>query len=124
LQPVTDWKGAVNGLPSDVTMKIYVPDKVATKPPVLLVVHYCGGTADAVFGQAQGGGIVKAADQYGFIMVFPSSGRCWDIVSSKTRTRATGVATATPSSRWCFTRSTHTPRTRIACIRRETRRAA
>jgi acetylxylan esterase len=57
---------------------------------VLLVVHYCGGTADAVFGQAQGGGIVKAADQYGFIMVFPSSGRCWDIVSKNTRTRDGG----------------------------------
>jgi acetylxylan esterase len=90
LQAVADWKGGVSGLPADVTMKIYVPDKVAAKPPVLLVVHYCGGTADAVFGQAQGGGIVKAADQYGFIMVFPSSGRCWDIVSNKTRTRDGG----------------------------------
>jgi acetylxylan esterase len=90
LQAVADWKGGVSGLPADVTMKIYVPDKVAAKPPVLLVVHYCGGTADAVFGQAQGGGIVKAADQYGFILVFPSSGRCWDIVSNKTRTRDGG----------------------------------
>ena len=42
------------------------------------------------FGQAQGGGIVRAADQYGFIMVVPSSGRCWDVVSNRTRTRDGG----------------------------------
>ena len=55
-----------------------------------MLVHYCGGTAPAVFGQAQGGGIVRAADQYGFIMVVPSSGRCWDVVSNRTRTRDGG----------------------------------
>jgi acetylxylan esterase len=90
LQQVSNWTGGVSGLPSDVTMYIYVPDKVATNPPILTLVHYCGGTASAVFGQAQGGGVVKAADQYGFIIVAPSSGRCWDIVSSKTRTHDGG----------------------------------
>lgn len=90
LQQVSNWNGGVTGLPSDVTMYIYVPDKVASNPPILTLIHYCGGTASAVFGQAQGGGIVKAADQYGFIIVAPSSGRCWDIVSSKTRTRDGG----------------------------------
>lgn len=68
-------------------MYAYVPDNVASKPPVLALIHYCGGTAQAVFGQAQGGGLIKAADQYGFILVVPSSGRCWDIVSDKTRKR-------------------------------------
>ena len=43
-----------------------------------------------MFGPAQGGGIVKAADQYGFIMVVPSSGRGWDVVSNKTRMRGGG----------------------------------
>jgi hypothetical protein len=88
LQQVNDWGKA--GLPADVSMYIYVRDNVAPKPPALALIHYCGGTAQAVFGQAQGGGIVKAADQYGFIMVVPSSGRCWDIVSNKTRTRDGG----------------------------------
>jgi acetylxylan esterase len=88
LQPVSNW--AKSAVPSDVSMYEYVPDNVAEKPPVLLLVHYCGGTADAVFGQARGGGIVAAADQYGFIMVVPSSGRCWDVVSNKTRTRDGG----------------------------------
>src|SRR5437868_3880757 len=89
LQPVSNWN-AGGTYPSDVTMYVYVPDKVAKNPPILSLVHYCGGTASAVFGQAQGGGIVSAADQYGFIMVVPSSGRCWDVVSDKTRTRDGG----------------------------------
>ena len=75
LQQVTNWNGGVS-LPSDVTMCAYVPDKVATNPPILTLIHYCGGNASNVFGQAQGGGIVKAADQYGFIIVAASSGRC------------------------------------------------
>jgi acetylxylan esterase len=86
---VSSWTGGTS-FPSDISMSIYVPDKVATNPPILTLVHYCGGTASAVFGQASGGGIVKAADQYGFIMVVPSSGRCWDVVSSMTRTRDGG----------------------------------
>ncbi|HYQ01917.1 MAG TPA: PHB depolymerase family esterase [Polyangiaceae bacterium] len=88
LQPVSNW--SVSGLPADVTMYAYVPDKVAQTPPILTLIHYCGGTASSVFGQAQGGGLVKAADQYGFIIVVPSSGRCWDIVSDKTRKRDGG----------------------------------
>ena len=88
LQQVSNW--GVSGLPSDVSMYIYVPDRVATNPPILTLVHYCGGTASAVFGQAQGGGVVGAADQYGFVMVVPSSGRCWDVESDKAWTRNGG----------------------------------
>jgi poly(hydroxyalkanoate) depolymerase family esterase len=88
LQQVSNW--GVTGLPSDVTMFVYVPDRVATNPPILTLIHYCGGTASAVFGQAQGGGVVSAADQYGFIMVVPSSGRCWDVESDKAWTRNGG----------------------------------
>lgn len=97
LQQVSNWNGGVTGLPSDVSMYIYVPDKVATNPPILAVNHYCGGSAQSVFGQAQGGGLVKAADQYGFIMVVPSNanasganGRCWDVTSKKAQTRDGG----------------------------------
>lgn len=88
LQAVNNW--GVSGLPADVSMYVYVPDQVAQTPPILTLIHYCGGTASAVFGQAQAGGLVKAADQYGFIMVVPSSGRCWDVVSDKTRKRDGG----------------------------------
>jgi len=46
-----------NGVPSTVSMYVYVPDKLATNPPVLVVVHYCGGSAAGVFGEAYGGGL-------------------------------------------------------------------
>jgi acetylxylan esterase len=89
-----DWSGGVSGLPSDVSMYVYVPTKVATNPPILTLIHYCGGSAQAVFSQAQGGGLITAADQYGFILVVPSNGdasgangRCWDVTSSKAQTR-------------------------------------
>ncbi len=88
LQQVSNW--GVSGLPADVSMYIYVPDRVTTNPPILTLIHYCGGTASAVFGQARTGGVVGAADQYGFIMVVPSSGRCWDVQSNKTWTRDGG----------------------------------
>ena len=54
LQAVSNW--GATGVPAGVSMNIYVPDKLAAKPPLLVLSHYCGGTASAVFGQAQGGG--------------------------------------------------------------------
>jgi poly(hydroxyalkanoate) depolymerase family esterase len=90
-----DWKGGASGLPSDVAMYTYIPSKVATNPPLLTVIHYCGGSAQAVFGQASK--LISAADQYGFIVVLPSNasasgsnGRCWDVTSSKAHTRNGG----------------------------------
>lgn len=88
LVQVNGWQSG--SVPGDVTMHAYVPDNVVDNPPLLVLIHYCGGTAGAVFGQAQGGGVVAAADEHGFIIVAPSSGRCWDIVSNTTRTRDGG----------------------------------
>ncbi len=88
-----DWTGGVSGLPSDVTMYSYVPSKVATNPPLLTLIHYCGGSATAVFGQARARptNVRQAADQYGFVIVVPDNGgRCWDVTSSKTHTRDGG----------------------------------
>jgi poly(hydroxyalkanoate) depolymerase family esterase len=100
-QVTADWTGGAT-FPSDVSMYIYVPDKVATNPPILLLSHFCGGSACDAFSQAQGngttdGGIVQAADKYGFIMVAPSNappskcsypnGRCWDVTSSTAQKR-------------------------------------
>jgi acetylxylan esterase len=86
-QKVSNWGGS--GLPSDVSMYLYVPTNVVANPPVLAVIHYCGGSASAVFGQASG--LVSAADKYGFIIVLPDNGgRCWDIESNKAWTRNGG----------------------------------
>lgn len=98
LQQVSGW--SVAGLPSDVTMYAYVPDQVASPSPVLALIHSCGGTAQAAFGQAQGGGLVKAADQYGFILVVPSSGRCWDIVSDNTDSGCSYSSSTALSAPW------------------------
>jgi acetylxylan esterase len=89
LQPVADW--GASGVPTYVSMYIYVPDKLASDPPVLVVSHYCGGTASGVFGEAQGGGIVSASDKNGFIMIFPqTSNNCWDVGSTKSLTHDGG----------------------------------
>jgi acetylxylan esterase len=86
--PITGW---ASGVPSYISMYEYVPAKLATNPPILVVSHYCGGTAAGVFGEAQGGGIVAAADQYGFVMIFPqTSNNCWDVGSTASLTHNGG----------------------------------
>ncbi|MFL5305300.1 MAG: PHB depolymerase family esterase [Polyangia bacterium] len=92
LLPVNNWTGGVSGLPSDVLMYAYVPDKVVANPPILVLIHSCGNTAAGVLGQA--GDLKTAADQYGFIMVVPqsnpSSKRCWTTDSTQVWTRDKG----------------------------------
>ncbi len=82
-------------LPSYISMYEYVPAKLAAHPPVLVVSHWYGATAAGMFGVAQGGGLVAAADQYGFIMVFPQRdiGGCWDISSTQSLTHDGGGET-------------------------------
>jgi acetylxylan esterase len=94
LQPVNDW--GQSGVPTYINMFIYVPDKPAMNPPILVINHYCGGSAAGVFGQAQSGGLVAAANQYGFIMIVPqttnpaSSKNCWDVGSKQSLTHDGG----------------------------------
>jgi poly(hydroxyalkanoate) depolymerase family esterase len=86
--PITGW---AQGVPNYIAMYEYVPAKLAANPPILVVSHYCGGNAAGVFGEAQGGGLVAAADQYGFVMVFPqTSNNCWDVGSSASLTHDGG----------------------------------
>lgn len=86
--PITGW---ASGVPSYVSMFEYVPDKLAANPPILVVSHYCGGNASAMYGQAQGGQVVAAADKYGFILIFPqTSNNCWDVGSTKSLTHDGG----------------------------------
>ena len=92
LQQVSNWTGGVANLPSDVLMYVYVPDKVATNPPVLTLIHSCDSNASVVLGQASG--LKSAADQYGFIIVVPQSNpsslRCWTTDSTQVWTRDKG----------------------------------
>ncbi|WP_284742645.1 extracellular catalytic domain type 1 short-chain-length polyhydroxyalkanoate depolymerase [Amycolatopsis sp. RTGN1] len=78
--------------PSNLNMYAYVPDRVAAKPALLVAIHYCTGSASAVFnGYARD--YVTAADQYGYVIVFPEatrSGQCFDVSSPQALTRGGG----------------------------------
>lgn len=76
--PITGWEQGTE--PSSVQMYIYVPDAVAAKPPILVTVHFCSGNAQGIFSQAKSGGMVDAADKYGFIILLPqTTNNCWDV---------------------------------------------
>jgi poly(hydroxyalkanoate) depolymerase family esterase len=85
----SDWAGTVS-LPSYMQMYIYVPDKLATKPPIYVSCHSCGSTAT---GQISNIPMAKAAaDAQGFILVLPDNpGRnCWDVGTTKSLTHDGG----------------------------------
>ncbi|HEX6685492.1 MAG TPA: PHB depolymerase family esterase [Candidatus Limnocylindrales bacterium] len=65
--------------PSNLRMYLYVPDNVAARPGVLVAVHYCTGSGPAFHSGTE---FARLADQYGFIVVYPSatrSGSCFDV---------------------------------------------
>ncbi|WP_184989302.1 extracellular catalytic domain type 1 short-chain-length polyhydroxyalkanoate depolymerase [Sphaerisporangium rubeum] len=67
--------------PTNLNMYIYVPDRVAARPALLLLVHYCSGSASAIF-NGNGRDFVTAADRYGYIIVLPEATRsekCFDV---------------------------------------------
>jgi poly(hydroxyalkanoate) depolymerase family esterase len=67
--------------PSSIEMYIYVPDNLAPEPALVLGIHWCGGSAGAFYNGTEW---ARLADQYGFIVVYPSvtrSSKCWDVAS-------------------------------------------
>lgn len=75
---------------SGAKMYIYVPNRVAEKPPVIVAIHYCTGTAQAYY---SGSPYAQLADQKGFIVIYPESpysGTCWDVSSRATLTHNGG----------------------------------
>ncbi|MEU4836458.1 PHB depolymerase family esterase [Streptosporangium sp. NPDC023615] len=67
--------------PTNLKMFIYVPDRVAAQPALLVLTHYCGGSAGAVF-NGNGRDYVTAADRYGYVIVVPEvtrSEKCFDV---------------------------------------------
>jgi acetylxylan esterase len=82
LQPVQNF----GSNPSNLNMFIYVPSKLASTPPIVVAIHYCGGSAQAFF-TGGGSGLVTGADQYGYIVIFPetvstTNNKCWDVFSN------------------------------------------
>jgi len=67
--------------PTNLNMYLYVPDRVAARPALLVLVHYCSGSASAIF-NGNGHDYVTAADRYGYIIVLPEATRsekCFDV---------------------------------------------
>ncbi|KAF2200592.1 putative acetyl xylan esterase [Delitschia confertaspora ATCC 74209] len=87
LQQITN-SGISN--PTNVGFYMYVPDKLAAKPGVVVAVHYCTGTAQAYY---SGSPYATLAEQYGFVVIYPSSphsGTCWDVSSKASLTHNGG----------------------------------
>src|SRR5262245_23113583 len=85
----SSWAGTAT-LPSYMQMYIYVPTRVAAKPPIYVSCHSCGSTATGQIGNIP---MAKAAaDSQGFIIVFPDNpGRnCWDVGTTKSLTHDGG----------------------------------
>jgi poly(hydroxyalkanoate) depolymerase family esterase len=78
--------------PTNLNMYLYVPSTVAPRPALLVLVHYCGGSASAIF-NGNGHDYVAAADRYGYIIVLPEatrSGNCFDVSTPAALTRNGG----------------------------------
>jgi acetylxylan esterase len=69
--------------PTNLRMHLYVPDRLAARPAILVAVHYCTGSGPAFY-SGSGHEFATLADQYGYIVIFPSatrSGACFDVSS-------------------------------------------
>jgi acetylxylan esterase len=76
--------------PSGLQMYAYVPGSVSASPPILVALHQCTGSGPGFFSGTE---FASLANQYGFIVIYPSatrSGSCWDVSSSQALTRNGG----------------------------------
>ncbi|KAI1188624.1 Alpha/Beta hydrolase protein [Nemania serpens] len=65
--------------PSSIQMYIYVPDKVAANPAIIVALHPCGGSSTQWF---SGTKLPSYADSQGFIVIYPGTTKysnCWDV---------------------------------------------
>jgi poly(hydroxyalkanoate) depolymerase family esterase len=69
--------------PTNLRMYLYVPDHLAARPAILVAVHYCTGSGPAFY-SGSGHEFATLADQYGYIVIYPSAtrdGACFDVSS-------------------------------------------
>ena len=67
--------------PTNLRMHLYVPDRPAANPALLVAVHYCTGSGPAFHAGSE---FASLADRYGFLVVYPSAtrdGNCFDVSS-------------------------------------------
>ncbi|MFU8871509.1 PHB depolymerase family esterase [Micromonospora sp. SL4-19] len=76
--------------PSNLRMYLYVPDRVAPQPALVVAIHYCTGSGPAMYSGTQ---FASLADRYGYIVVYPSvtrSSQCFDVSSPQALRRDGG----------------------------------
>jgi len=61
--------------PSNLQMYEYVPNSVQQHPAILLALHGCQGSGPYLYSSTQ---FAALADQYGFIVIYPSVTRSYD----------------------------------------------
>ena len=83
--PITDF----GPNPTNVGFYLYVPTNLQANPPVLVIPHWCHGSAQAAFAGSQ-----TLADTYGILVIYPDSpntaDKCWDLSSKQTLTHNGG----------------------------------
>lgn len=109
LQQVNNWGSG----PSGVSMHIYVPDRLACAPAIVVAVRYalfqihihgqltlspqahpCGGNAQQMYSSTR---LPSYADQHGFILIYPQTTRdsnCWDVYRPESLTHNGGSDSA------------------------------
>jgi acetylxylan esterase len=76
--------------PSNLQMYVYVPNSVIANAPILVALHQCTGSGPGFYSGTE---FASLADEYGYIVIYPSvtrSGSCWDVSSSQALTRNGG----------------------------------
>ena len=76
--------------PSNLRMHLYVPDRLADRPGILVAIHYCTGDGPSFYSGTQ---FASLADRYGFIVIYPTatrSSRCFDVYSPQALRRDGG----------------------------------
>ncbi|KAM7213899.1 Alpha/Beta hydrolase fold [Rhypophila decipiens] len=76
--------------PSKIQMYIYVPDKLAANPAIIVALHPCGGTAS---GWYSGTKLPSYANTGGFILIYPGTpnmSNCWDVQNPASLTHGAG----------------------------------
>jgi poly(hydroxyalkanoate) depolymerase family esterase len=84
-------------------MRIHLPDGLAARAPLVVVLHGCGQTAD---GYAAGSGWITLADRFGFALLCPEQTRnnngnlCFNWFEPGDIARASGDGAPGGSVRW------------------------
>ncbi|MQM24196.1 extracellular catalytic domain type 1 short-chain-length polyhydroxyalkanoate depolymerase [Glycomyces albidus] len=76
--------------PGNLEMYVYVPDDVGPNPAILVSNHWCTGSAANLYDWMQ---FDEMADQYGYIVVYPSvtrESKCFDVASQASLTGTGG----------------------------------